>query len=883
MSLLDSVSNIFGGWKNVEDFQAANKLMQTTAGYPALSALLPYRCFDEESKMFINTNSVGYILELAPLSGANQDIIQSIDEAFRKRLERGTPVTFYMMASKCVSHILDANMNSSMWKGELAPGLNKLTKAYYERAALKGFETTEEVDYPLYLRNYRVFAVVGKKGMKDDKASLMQLSNSRESFMSALRAAKIGSRIVGVKDFLSAIRETANYRPGQVTPSHTDYDDFEQINRQVLETTNELEVYEDYLRLRMRMRDQDKIVGISGEEAGRGIVSSRIVNLNINKNPRVFALWQSADNLHNLVNPAFGIGCPFVITFTIEIEDQVKTQNEAFRKESDLAKKANSAYAKLIPWTGRAYNEWRGIREELSKNEGSLCKYYFNVTLFTPDDDISLQKCEQDAITMYRKNGIELMSAKYQQLRNYMSTFPFVIQEGMWDDLKKTGVALRSTAFSALNLLPVVSESTLTGSGSPLPSYRGQVAFLDVFDQKSEATNFNVAVTGTSGAGKSFLVQDMLRQVLNSGGFGYVIDMGESYKNFCLQAGGSYLEGAALRFNPWAEVVDINEASEGIGRLMAVLASPSGELDDVSQEILNKAVVYAYERGGNKAKVDFVVEYLSSAKIIEEYKDKPTILSRMAELCELLARYCTTGTDGEFFNSDNPTLNQDTRFAVLELISLENRPKLLAAVLFSIILAVQQKMYRSSRKLKKICIIDEAWKLLAGDNKAAAKFIEQGYRTVRRHNGCFVTITQGISDFVGIKDKSPSAEANAAWMNSGTKITLLQEKSSFNDFLKYNPDFYNEQEKTVIQGFRKAKTRGFSSLLIQAGGHSSFHRLFVDPVTRAMFSSAAEDFAFMSEKQEEGANSEEAALMLAEHNFGKELKELEIWANINNA
>ncbi|MCK8417596.1 type IV secretion system protein TraC [Erwinia amylovora] len=882
MGLLNTVSKIISGLSGVEDYKAANKLLQTTAGYPSLTALLPYRYYDDETKMFINANSVGYILELAPLSGANQDIMASLDEAFRKRLERNVPVTFYMMASKCVSNILDANMNSKMWQGELAPGLNKITKAYYERAALKGFETTEEVDYPLYLRNYRVFAVVGKRRMRRDKGSLNILAASRESFVSALRGAKIGSRVVNVTEFLSAFRETANYRPGQVVPSDGDYDDFENISRQLLETTNEIEVHEDYLRQHMRMRDHDKIVDVPGEDKEKGIVTSRIVNLNINKNPKAFALWQSADNLHNLVNPAFGISCPFIITFTIEIEDQVKTQNEAFRKETDLAKKANSAYAKLIPSTVRAYNEWRGIREELSKNEGSLCKYYFNVTLFTPDDDIALQTCEQEAITLYRKNGIQIQSAKYHQMRNYLTTLPFMIQEDLWDDLKKTGAALRSTAFSALNLLPVVSESTLSGSGSPLPSYRGQAAFLDIFDDNSEASNFNVAVTGTSGAGKSFMIQEMLRQVLNSGGFGVVIDIGESYKNYCLQAGGVYLQGDTLRFNPWADVENIKDESESIGRLMAVLASPSGEIDDVSQEILNKAVVYSWEKGNGKGKVDYVVEYLSNTDVLEKYKDKPTILSRMAELCELLDRYCTWGSDGEFFNSDNPTLSHDTKFAVLELGTLESRPKLMSAVLFSIILAVQHKMYRTSRNFKKICIIDEAWKLLAGDNKAASKFIEQGYRTVRRHNGCFVTITQGISDFVGVKDKAPSPAASAAWMNSGTKITLLQSKETFIEFLKDNPDFYTEQEKSVIEGFRKAKLRGFSSVLIQSGGHSSFHRLFVDPVTRAMFSSAAKDFAFMSEKQEAGASSEEAALMLAEKIFGRELKELERWANINN-
>jgi conjugal transfer ATP-binding protein TraC len=58
-------------------------------------------------------------------------------------------------------------------------------------------------------------------------------------------------------------------------------------------------------------------------------------------------------------------------------------------------------------------------------------------------------------------------------------------------------------------------------------------------------------------------------------------------------------------------------------------------------------------------------------------------------------------------------------------------------------------------------------------------------------------------------------------------------------------------EKEVIRGFQPALQTGYSSLLINAGEYSSFHRLFVDPVTRAMFSSRGEDFAFMQKAQKE--------------------------------
>jgi conjugal transfer ATP-binding protein TraC len=160
---------------------------------------------------------------------------------------------------------------------------------------------------------------------------------------------------------------------------------------------------------------------------------------------------------------------------------------------------------------------------------------------------------------------------------------------------------------------------------------------------------------------------------------------------------------------------------------------------------------------------------------------------------------------------------------VLELLSLEDKPKLLSSILFSLILAIQEKMYHSPRDLKKVCIIDEAWRLLGGSNPHAARFIETGYRTVRRHRGAFITITQGIKDF------SASKEAEAAWNNSSTKITLLQDAKAFKQYLADNPDQFSDMEKEVIRGFQPALQTGYSSLLISAGEYSSFHRLFVDP------------------------------------------------------
>lgn len=878
-SWIDQLAGIFAGSKDEGGAKAAGDMLRQSFSYPSLTSLLPYRMYDDKTELYINSRSVGFVMEVAPLAGANQQVVQALDDLLRKKLPRKTPVTVLMVASKCVGEMLDNGLSNAMWKGDMAPRLNAITKAYWERASLKGLANQRE--YPLYLRNYRVFLVYARSGRGGIRA-MDQVVQLRETLRVSLMAAHMETRRVGVPEFLAVMREQLNYRPGQVTRSDDHWNTEQELHRQCIDHSTEMEVHPGYLRLTTARQQEDRTLG-DGRDSP--VASTRIVNMQLTKAPQKFALWQAADNLQNMRFPDLGIPCPFIISWTVSVEDQVKSQNEAFKKEQDLGKKAGTSFGKLFPGTQRAYEEWRDLRQGLASNEIAMCNVTLNLTLFTPDSTSEQQACELAAINVFRKNDLEISAPRFQQLRNWLTTFPFMMQEGLWDDMVTMGATLRCKSFNAVNLMPVVAERQMSPQGIPLATYRNQLAFFNMFDEDNGSTNFNIAVTGTSGAGKSFLIQGMLREVLNDEGFAWVIDMGGSYKNYCRQAGGAYLDGETLRFNPFANVTDISESAEGITGLMTVLASPQGKLDEISEAILQKGVVAAYTANRNKARIDDVVRYLKSDAVTSEYGQQPTIMSRINELVLLLDRWCTWGSDGEYFNSDKPTLDGETRFTVLELLSLEKRPNLLSAVLYSLILAIQEKMYHSPRNLKKVAIIDEAWRLFSGQNPHAARFIETGYRTVRRHRGAFVTITQGMKDFTGLKDKPAPSAAAAAWDCSGTKITLLQEAKAFKTYLNDSPEQFTEMETQIVRGFEKAILTGFSSVMISMGELSSFYRVFVDPVTRAMFSTTGEDYQYMTDAQKAGATSEEAAYLLAAepYMYRDELHELEVWAGLRDS
>jgi conjugal transfer ATP-binding protein TraC len=206
---------------------------------------------------------------------------------------------------------------------------------------------------------------------------------------------------------------------------------------------------------------------------------------------------------------------------------------------------------------------------------------------------------------------------------------------------------------------------------------------------------------------------------------------------------------------------------------MSVMASPNGNLDEVHEGLLLQAVQAAWLSKRNKARIDDVVDFLKTAKDSDEYAESPTIRSRLDEMIILLDQYTVNGIYGDYFNSDEPSLHDDARMVVLELGGLESRPSLLVAVMFSLIIYIENRMYQSPRSLKKLNVIDEGWRLLDFKNEKVGTFIEKG-TAPRRHTGSYITITQNIVDF----DSPASSAARAAWGNSSYKAILKQSAKS---------------------------------------------------------------------------------------------------------
>lgn len=858
-AVTQAVNSLVTALKLPDESAKANEVLGEMS-FPQFSRLLPYRDYNLESGLFMNDTTMGFMLEAIPINGANESIVEALDHMLRTKLPRGVPFCIHLMSSQLVGDRIEYGLREFSWSGEQAERFNAITRAYYMKAAATQFPLPEGMNLPLTLRHYRVFFSYCSPSKKKSRADILEMENLVKIIRASLQGASITTQTVDAQAFIDIVGEMINHNPDSLYPKRRQLDPYSDLNYQCVEDSFDLKVRADYLTLGLR-------------ENGRNS-TARILNFHLARNPEIAFLWNMADNYSNLLNPELSISCPFILTLTLVVEDQVKTHSEANLKYMDLEKKSKTSYAKWFPSVEKEAKEWGELRQRLGSGQSSVVSYFLNITAFCKDNNETALEVEQDILNSFRKNGFELISPRFNHMRNFLTCLPFMAGKGLFKQLKEAGVVQRAESFNVANLMPLVADNPLTPVGLLAPTYRNQLAFIDIFFRGMNNTNYNMAVCGTSGAGKTGLIQPLIRSVLDSGGFAVVFDMGDGYKSLCENMGGVYLDGETLRFNPFANITDIDQSAERVRDQLSVMASPNGNLDEVHEGLLLQAVRASWLAKENRARIDDVVDFLKNASDSEQYAESPTIRSRLDEMIVLLDQYTANGTYGQYFNSDEPSLRDDAKMVVLELGGLEDRPSLLVAVMFSLIIYIENRMYRTPRNLKKLNVIDEGWRLLDFKNHKVGEFIEKGYRTARRHTGAYITITQNIVDFDS--DKASSA-ARAAWGNSSYKIIL---KQSAKEFAKYNqlyPDQFLPLQRDMIGKFGAAKDQWFSSFLLQVENHSSWHRLFVDPLSRAMYSSDGPDFEFVQQKRKEGLSIHEAVWQLAWKKSGPEMASLEAW------
>ncbi|STO91693.1 type IV secretion system protein TraC [Fluoribacter dumoffii] len=819
-----------------------------TMDLPSIKGLLPYETVNEAG-FFVNRNSMGFGLQLSPMSGADESLMNSLAQLFKNKLTVDTDCTVLMYKHPWLEGRLAQNYASILKQGGIYAELARLSLKYHLNAIKKGYKNGRNV--PAGLSDYCCYLFISRP-MQSDVEEQLQLLQA--DFESELKVSGFGFRRLEADEFKILMRAL-------ISP------DFNTLSWPVINESNGL-IAESIPTPSTVIEIEDEAIGVSLADLKGESQRTRIVNCEVSSYPsKPFALWQTPDLFANLLDTEQGIQCPFLISFTIRGVNQEKMKAKAKARAKSLSANNNAVQSFINPSIREETAEWQLVHEHASKGELHLLPSFYNVVLYTTES--KEREHVAKSIASFRHLGFTLTQSRCKQWLRFLGSLPFMLTEGLFSSLELLGMTKKLSHFNVANLLPVVADFKGAGQGLIVPTYRHQLFYLNTFDDRAlPITNFNRLTVASTGAGKSFFEQAQILDGLSRGQQIFVIDLGGSYKHLCKMVGGSYIDASTLALNPFT-LFDFDGMTEINGQalndsiqirdLLAIMASPHEALGEVQKAWLLDAVTECWKVHGRRAKMDDVLSALQRMLKRPQFQGD----QRLKDLTVLLGKYGSQGIYGHLFNSETPLLNSSD-FVVLEMGELESNPELLTIVMFVMIVIIQGQFYHSHRKREKRCVIDEAWRFLArGSNPVCASFIEQGFRTARKHRGGFAVITQNLLDTMN------TIQGRAIAASSDTKIMMRQ--GSLKHYLEENPKHFSPLEARVVESFGEAKTQGFSNLMIQFGNVTTFHRYFCDPFSRVLFSTSGEEVSDIESLTNQGVTLSDAIQCVAQKYYGEEL------------
>jgi conjugation system TraG family ATPase len=321
-------------------------------------------------------------------------------------------------------------------------------------------------------------------------------------------------------------------------------------------------------------------------------------------------------------------------------------------------------------------------------------------------------------------------------------------------------------------------------SGKPL-----HVDISDLPMKKGIITNRNKFILGPSGSGKSFFTNHMVRQYYEQGSHVLLVDTGNSYLGLCelinrktQGADGvyfTYTEDNPIAFNPFYTddgLFDI-EKRESIKTLILTLWKRDNEPPTRAEEVaLSNAVsLYIDKIKDCKDNKDFHPSFNTFYEFVKgEYRNilcEKQVREKdfdVANFLNVLEPYYRGGEYDYLLNSDKQLDLLSKRFIVFELDNIKDHKILFPIVTIIIMEAFINKM-RKLKGIRKLILIEEAWKAIA--KEGMADYIKYLFKTVRKSFGEAIVVTQEVDDIIS----SPIVK-DSIINNSDCKILLDQRK-----------------------------------------------------------------------------------------------------------
>ncbi len=808
---------------------AVQRLNETINAQKPISMLLPY-LFEEDDHLFVNKDSMGFIVQSEPATGLRSEDLQNLQSVFVGHYPVGTVIQVqlwgYPHCLEWLQRWAEARSTAGTFGEELQGMLAEKRKSFLAG----GDWQSPYKDSGLLFRNFIVLISVsvprkGRQPLSHVERSL--LTSLRSSLVSILGATHMPSRNVSAEQLAFWLHDWFAPHPSRsVGPKVWPVDSTIPLNRQMIHDESRLYITPDHIQMQWRDHAYDW------------------VSLSVQRFPERWHGCGNSELIGGFFDAHHHLPCPCALVMNVVVQDELNQQTLARTRLMRSTQMRDTEVGKYVPAWKQRQQDWNLVHQHMGQG-ARLVRVSYQVVAWTPRG--KRHAMIQQICSSFDRLGWNLLQDRYQLPMRMLSALPM----GVCQEVSRIMGIMRSwhtlTTIHCTHLAPWVAEwkGNVAMHERPLLMLfgrRGQYMFLNPFLNRKG--NFNIAVAAASGAGKSFLTQDYVLSVLAAGGRVFILDSGGSYRNLCKLLNGRYLEfdkDTPVQLDPCASLREANETEvhsqlPQLKNLLACMASPLQRLEPKVLAILEQAILAAWRVHGSNTCLENIHQWLTQSEHGLSH-----------DLALMLSPFCPNGMYGRYF-TEGTALGEEN-LIVLELDGLNHQPELQSVVLLMLMQRITESMYKGDRSRLKVCIIDEAWRLL-GDGQAAG-FIEEGYRTARKFGGAFMTITQGLADYF----RNPTTMA--CYANSDYVFLLRQKNESIDQARKNSHLALGPWEERLLRSLTTVAGR-YSEIAIRSPEGWSVGRLVVDPWTEKLMSTRAEDVASLLAAQRQGYNMTEA-------------------------
>lgn len=449
------------------------------------------------------------------------------------------------------------------------------------------------------------------------------------------------------------------------------------------------------------------------------------------------------------------------------------------------------------------------LKEGLGNNEDF---YYLNLLItITANTVEELEWRQAEMKKLLLSQDMNVCTCSFREEQAFLSALPLVALERKLYERSKRNVL----TLGAASCYPFTSYEMCDDNGILLGvnKHNNSLIIVDIFNSRTYK-NANMAILGTSGAGKTFTLQLMALRMRRKGIQVFILAplKGHELHRACTNIGGEFIQISPASRN-CINIMEIRRADKSVDELLDGPSIEKSELaakiqklhiffslliPDMSHEekqLLDDALIKTYAQKGithDNASLEDENNFENPGS----YKEMPIL----GDLHEVLKKSPDTKRLANILNrlvhGSASTFNQqtnvslDNKYIVLDISELTG--DLLTVGMFVALDFVWDKA-KENRTQEKAIFIDECWQLIGGSsNRLAADFVLEIFKIIRGYGGSAVCASQDLNDFFALDD---GKYGKGIINNSKTKIILNLE----DDEAQRVQQFMNLSEAEVME------------------------------------------------------------------------------------